>query len=102
MNNKKVIFYIGQNDKDTKKQEKSDKEIKSIIENGLHNAKIDGATITAGLVGYWQGQKEKSLQVLCYYITDEQIKTYCEYIKQALNQEAVAVEIINNIQVNFM
>ena len=81
MNNKKVVFYIGHNDKDTKKQEKSEEEIKNIIEKGLHNAGIDGATITAGLVGYWQGQKEKSTQVLCYYIKNEQIKTYCDYIK---------------------
>lgn len=102
MENKKTIFYIGHNDKDTHKQEKSNTEIKSIIEQCLYNANIDGATITAGLVGYWKGERENTTQILCYYLTDEKIATFCELIKKALNQEAVAVEIINNIQVNFM
>jgi len=102
MNNKKVVFYIGCNDKDTHKQEKSDNDIMQTINKCLSGVGISGATITRGLLGIYNNEQEKSIQVLCYFLTNEQVVEFCEKIKKALNQEAVAVEIINNIQVQFL
>jgi hypothetical protein len=92
---KKSVFYIGCNDKETMKQEKtSDKIQETILEIFLE--KYQGFTILPcqGVYTMESGQIviEKSFQVVVYFSDSESDLAIVEKLKQALNQESIAVE----------
>lgn len=51
---------------------------------------FDGFTVVKGL-GYWRGQKEKTLEILIYTANTELVRAIAERIKHHNKQEAVLV-----------
>lgn len=93
---KKVIFYIGLNDKETKVQEISTENARKIIENIFYK-NTEGCTIFngSGIYKHENGYKvkENTLIVECFEMRENEIYFICEYLKKALNQESIAVNI---------
>lgn len=95
---KKYTIYIGLNDKDTKKQETETGAAVAIVAEILYKY-VGGATITeaAGIYTHEDGQKIKE-KTICAEVLDfdgsagEAIRAAAQEIKQALNQEAIALQ----------
>ena len=94
---KKFNLTIGLNDKDTKTQLYDDITAYKIVENILKQY-LDGYTILKAFGGYKHDDgtftQENSLRVEILFTTALQVKIICDKIKQALNQESIAVETI--------
>ena len=98
----KVILGVGCNDKDLHKQVMKTEEIVDIITTSMASVGIVGATITTGAVGIYNGEIEKSISVVLYEVEYSAIEELCDLLKMALNQECIAVEIVENVNVKFM
>ena len=98
----KVILSIGLNDKDLHKQVIATEEAVDIITISMGEADIQGATITTGGVGVYNGEVEKSVSVVLYEVEEKNVEVLCDLLKMALNQECIAVEIVENVNVKFM
>lgn len=97
-----VTFFIGLNDKDSKKQEIMTVDAFKIVEN-IFNAYTEGATIREcrGIYKHENGDHviENTLECFTFEITDEQIKEIVSILKSLLNQESV---LVRKEQVNTM
>ena len=84
-----IKAFIGSNNK-TKKLD-TDKII-SIV-----NAKHEAFTLQYPVIGYWRGEAE---QTAVLYLSDERSKVLntLNELKEALNQEAIAYQIENDLQ----
>lgn len=94
--NAKYTFFIGLNDKDTKTQIISTVDAYHIIEN-VFAANGTDCTITGGRGVYTHesGQivTEETLCVTVFEFGDKvPVKSICDNLKSALNQESIAVE----------
>lgn len=94
---RKFTFYIGLNDKDSKKQEVTTAAALEILEE-LCFTHFDGATLTAcrGLYKHENGAKvrENSFKVEVLFFDDNAETTAAAFVadvKQALNQETIAL-----------
>lgn len=88
---KKHLFYIGLNDKDTKKQELSREQFLSIIHDTVGDCTISDA------IGYYthdNGElvKEDSLRVEMLFKRDSDIPKFADILKRELNQESIGYE----------
>lgn len=98
---KKHVLFVGLFDKITKTQKVGPLAARDIIQNIIIANGLDGATISdaTGIYKHDDGQIviEPSIRVEVLFATDKQIKSICEAVKLALNQESIAVEsqIIN-------
>ena len=63
---------------------------------------IEGATITEGATGIYKNEVEKTINIILYEVDIKAVELLCEVLKMALNQECIAVEIVNNIDIKFM
>ena len=92
----KTTLYVGLNDKDTRVQRISTIEAYKVVENLLKAHDFDGATIfeSVGLYKHACGEytTEKSLRIELLFCTKEQVMPLCTALKQALNQESIAVQ----------
>ena len=102
---KKVTFYIGLNDRDTKVQKISTLEAYKVIENTVCEF-FGGATILEAKGVYTHNDntanvvREKSFAVEVIDFGqnenfDNSVKEFCRVIKIALNQESIAVQYQN-------
>lgn len=98
----KVILSIGLNDKNEHKQVIEDLTAHDLILKAVSRAGINGATLTTGLLGVYEGEKEKSCQLVLYDVEFAKVEKLCELLKVALNQQCIAVEIIKNVDVKFL
>jgi len=93
---KKISFYVGINDKDEKKQIISTEKAQKIIE-GIFYDIIGGATIYngTGIYTHEDGKKVIENTFICevFDIDIDYIRIICEYLKKALNQESIAINI---------
>lgn len=93
---KKVSFYIGLNDKESKVQEIETQNAKKIIESIFCDV-LDGCTIYSarGIYKHDNGEKviENTFIVECFDVMEKDIYFICEYLKKALNQESIAVNV---------
>lgn len=94
---KKYTFYIGLNDKDTKKQLTSEQQVLYLLDKVF-----DGYTvyITSGRYKYFDGtvENEKTIVVTYFDLLNEikdkeTLKNIIRYLKTQLNQELILVEI---------
>lgn len=98
----KYILFVGLNDQDTKTQKIPTLAARDIVQNIILSNGLDGATISEalGIYKHESGQvvQESSLRIEVLFATEKQILKICQQIKQALNQESVALEsqIINS------
>lgn len=96
---KKYILTIGLNDKDTKLQKFDTITAYKIVEN-LLKEHTTGYTIYETHGGYLHDDKtfvsELSLRVELMFITRKQIITIIKTLKQVLNQETIALEIVKS------
>ena len=93
---KKYIIFIGLFDKDTKTQKTDTVAACNLIQNIILSNGHDGATISnaTGIYKHDDGQIiiEPSVRVELLFATDKQIKNICAAVKNALNQESLALE----------
>ncbi len=93
---KKVTFYIGLNDKDSKIQEIETQNAKNTIQDIFYNV-VNGCTIynAQGVYKHDNGMKvkENTIIVECFDMDEKDIYYIAEYLKKALNQESIAVNI---------
>ena len=98
-------FYIGLNDKDTKKQEISSEKALEIIENVFDTFSEYGATIydCKGLYKHTNGYKvrENTIGAFTIDLDRETIKQICKVLKETLNQESILV-VNEHVDVEFM
>lgn len=92
---KKFTLYLGLNDKDKKVQLISTLEAYKICNNILLKY-TDGATIfeANGIYKHDDGTYtiEKTLRIELLFITDEEVQTIVDKLKEAFNQEAIVVQ----------
>lgn len=100
-NDKKYVLSIGLNDKDTKVQKVSTLEAYKMVENTLFNNNIESFTIydAKGVYKHENGEitKENTLRVEIYAFDGDikrQVVEIINIIKVVLNQESVALEIV--------
>lgn len=79
------VLNLGLNDKDTHKQEKSMEEVYRQL--GIIFNK-HGCTITE-CIGFYKGEKEKSLKIECYDMLDITATTIARRLANTFNQECV-------------
>lgn len=95
----KHILYIGLNDKDTKQQEINTLDAYKVIYNSLRAAGYDAATITEarGVYTHEDGAVtiEMSLEVSILFAEDAKTAALVELVKKALNQEAIALQVVD-------
>lgn len=99
---KKVTFYIGLQDKDTKTELIKYDEARKIIANRLELFTI---TKAQGCYKYDDGSlhSENSLIVTVFEnYSDAYIKVLVNNFKLDFNQECIGVEIVNNCNINFI
>lgn len=93
---KKFTLYIGLNDKDTKKQEITTKNARQLINYILLNF-VDGATITQseGIYKHTDNETviENTFKIELLFVEEKTVKKIVEMLKEALNQESIAVQI---------
>ena len=96
----KFTMYVGLNDKDTHNQRIKTPKAKQIIARILQDNGINGATFIGGN-GIYKNEQEKTFKIEILFTTDEQIKKATNKIKNALNQEAIAVskEVIRSAMI---
>ena len=93
---KKFTLFVGLNDKDTKKQEVSTEEARNIVNFILLNH-ADGATITEskGIYKHVNGAVviENTFKIELLFIEATTVRMIVDMLKDALNQESVAVQV---------
>lgn len=93
---KKVTFYIGLNDKDSKIQEIDTQNARNTIEN-IFIENCDGCTIytAKGIYTHENGVKvvENTICVDVFDMDDKDVFYIAEYLKKAINQESIAVNV---------
>lgn len=93
---KKYTFYIGCNDKDSKTQIVSHEKARHIVESIFIDV-MDGCTIYdgQGIYKHENGQKvnENTFIVECFDCAEKDVYFVAEYLKKALNQESIAVNV---------
>lgn len=103
-----INFYVGTLDKDTLKREVTDKEVVNVLGACLDNYTVEK---TAGVYtmqsGEYAGETivEDTFKVTILCQTDwsnAKINNVCCFIKHMLNQESVAVEVYNNVDIKFI
>ena len=88
MRNIMTTYYIGLNDKDTHRQEKTTQEALNIIENVMDLAGIESYT-TSTVEGYYKNELENTIKLeLVGMILSEH---YINLLKDRLNQECIMV-----------
>lgn len=91
----KTTFFVGLNDKDTKKQELPTIECVKRIEN-IFNTLTEGATLKEcrGVYKHTDGTKivENTIECICYDLQENRIAGIAQALKSALNQESVLIE----------
>jgi len=88
MRNVITTYYIGLNDKDTHKQEKTTQEALNIIEDVMGLARIESYT-TSTVEGHYKRELENTIKVeLVGMILSEH---YVNLLKDRLNQECIMV-----------
>ena len=92
---KRISFYIGLNDKDTKTQKINTLAAFQIVENIFNTFCEYGATIREckGIYKHENGEKviENTLEAFTYDLTDETIQAIAKMLKDTLNQESILV-----------
>ena len=97
-----VTFFIGLNDKDSKKQEILTVDAFKIVEN-IFNTYTDGATIREcrGIYKHDNGEHviENTLECFTFEIDDQKIMEIVSILKNLLNQESILVrkEEVNTV-----
>lgn len=98
----KISFYIGLNDMESKVQEIETATAKNVVEN-IFLENCNGCTIYSakGIYTHDNGEKvcENTIIAEVFDMEEKDIYFICEYLKKALNQESIAVNIA---QVNAM
>jgi len=86
---KKINLYIGSNNK-TKRLEK-EKALKILA------AHYEGMSVSE-IVGYWQGDKEKTMlvSIMCEVVDITKLKNTCKELNRALDQQAIMCEILDS------
>ena len=96
---KKVTMYVGLNDKDTKKQEISTIESYKMCQNVFADF-FGGSTIFEGKGTYTHDSGEMVFEntLVCIIYTEniEDVKKAATIIKTALNQESIAIEVVES------
>ena len=96
---KKVTMFIGLNDQNTKKQEISTIEAYKMVQNVCAEA-FGGSTIFSGKGTYTHnnGSMVYENTLICIVYTDDMdgVKKAATIIKTALNQESVAIEVVES------
>ena len=96
---KKVTMYIGLNDKDTKQQKISTIEAYKMCQNVFADF-FGGSTIFDGKGTYTHenGQMVFENTLICIVYTDdiEGVKKAATTIKTVLNQESIAIEVVES------
>ena len=88
MRNILATYYIGLNDKDTHRQEKTTQEALNVIEEIMNNAGIDSYT-TSTVEGHYKNELETTIKIeLVGMILSEH---YVNLLKDRLNQECIMV-----------
>lgn len=91
----KISFYIGLNDKESKRQELTTIDAYKIVENVFCTFSEYGATIQEcrGIYKHGNGEKviENTLYAFCYDLEEKTIENIVTVLKQALNQESIMV-----------
>ena len=92
---KKHIFYVGLNDKDTKKQEYPKEKFLSAIYETVGDCTISDS------IGYYTHAdgtivKEPSLRVEMLFKNDSDIVGYADTLKRELNQESIGYETVES------
>jgi hypothetical protein len=85
---KKINFYIGSNNQTH--QLETDKAL-SIL-----SATYEGMNVSE-LIGYWKGEKEKSLlvSVVTETVNYTEVKQVCKKLNTELDQQAILVEVLD-------
>lgn len=92
----KITLSIGLNDKDTKKQTITTENAKRIIAKAVYKYCSGGTVTTAkGIYTHENGEKvqENTIVVYMYGEPLENVENLANYLKKALNQESIAIEI---------
>lgn len=98
MRNILATYYIGLNDKDTHRQEKTTQEALNIIEDVMDLATIESYT-TSIAQGHYKNELETAIKVeLVGTVLSEH---YIEIIKDRLNQECI-MELCTETDCNFI
>ena len=96
---KKITFYIGLNDKDTRKQQVTEYQVQMLLDKVFDSYMI---YVASGRYKYIDNTVEKETTLVVTYfdftnkITKQVLKNICRYLKSQLNQESILVEITNN------
>ena len=94
-----VTYYIGTKDKDTKDYKLTDEFIKQTITNEFAKQYPNGFTITEG-IGYYKHDSGEVVTEKTYIVTvlDELFVNadLTDALKDELNQECIAVQVIND------
>ena len=97
----KAVLSIGLNDKDLHKQVITDENAHKEIVKAMAKVGIIGGTIKSGNIGIYNGELEKSCEVILYDTSKEKVLELCEELKSRLNQESIAVEFCENANIMF-
>lgn len=98
MRNILTTYYIGLNDKDTHRQEKTTQEALNIIEDVMDLAGVD--SYTTGIVqGHYKRELENTIKVELVGIALSEY--YINLIKGRLNQECI-MELCSEVDCNFI
>ena len=98
MNKVLCSYYIGLNDKDTHKQEKTTQEALNIIEEVMDSAGIDSYT-TSIVQGHYKNELENTIKLELVGIALSEY--YINLIKGRLNQECI-MELCSEVDCNFI
>lgn len=104
-----INFYIGTLDKDTLKREVSDAQVVAVINACFDNYTIEKITgVYTMQSGEYAGEviTEDTFKVTLLdtenKFNDDIINNVCKFIKNMLNQESVAVEVLRNAVIKFV
>lgn len=93
---KKYTFYIGLNDKDTKKQLISEQQVLNLLDKVFDNYTVYTAN---GRYKYFDGTVENETTIVVIYfdfvdeLNETKVKNIIKFLKNQLNQELILVEI---------
>lgn len=93
---KKYTFYIGLNDKDTKKQLISEQQVLHLLDKVFDNYTVYTAN---GRYKYFDGTVENETTIVVTYfdfvdeLNETKVKNIIKFLKNQLNQELILVEI---------
>ena len=89
---KKVIYYVGLNDKDQKKQIIETEQARKIIADVVGDNTMQ---LVMGTFTHEDNTKvnENTFKVECFVDNTDNLKANCEDIKRLLNQESIYIEV---------